>query len=193
MNTNFSRWVISAIGGALLMGGTAIAEEKGVDWKALKAAKISLSKGLAAAQQKGKPISGKFEMEDGKLQLSVYTANKGKFSEVIVDYKSGKISKSEEIKEGDDLSHAVGQEKAMAKAKKSLRAVADKAVAGNTGYRAVSVVPSLEQGKPMATIVLENATGTKTVSEKLDCVVPSVSRCPRGHSPRPNVRSRTRG
>jgi len=168
MNTRFVRLVICAVGGALLMGGTAIAEEKGVDWKALKAAKISLSKGLAAAQQKGKPISGKFEMEDGKLQLSVYTANKGKFSEVIVDYKSGKISKSEEIKEGDDLSHAVSQDKAMAKAKKSLQAAADKAAASNKGYRAVSVTPSLEQDKPIATIVLENAAGTKTVSEKLD-------------------------
>jgi hypothetical protein len=168
MDMRFSRFLISAIGGVLLMGGTAIAAEKGVDWNALKVAKISLSKGLAAAQQMGKPISGKFEIEDGKLQLSVYTTNKGKFSEVIVDYKSGKISKSEEIKEGDDLSSSVTQEKAMAKAKRSLHAAVDKAMAGNTGYRAVSVVPSLEQGKPMATIVLENATETKTVSEKLD-------------------------
>src|SRR5713226_755453 len=145
MNTRFSRLVISAIGGVLLMGGTAIAEEKGVDWKALKATKISLSKGLAAAQQKGKPISGKYEMEDGKLQLSVYTSNKGKYSEVIVDYKSGKIAKSEEIKEGEDLSHATAQNKAMVKAKRSLRAATDKAVASNKGYRAVSAVPSLEQ------------------------------------------------
>ena len=168
MYTNFSRLVISAIGGVFLMGGTAMAEEKGVDWKALKAAKISLGAGLSAAQQKGKPISGKFEMEDGKLQLSVYTAKKGKFSEVIVNHKSGKISESKEIKEGKDLTHSVDQNHAMAKAKKSLRAAADKAVAGNKGYRAVSVVPSLEQGKPVATIVLQNASGTKTVSEKLD-------------------------
>ncbi len=168
MNTRFSRLVISAIGGALLLGGTAIAEENGVDWNALKAAKISLAKGLAAAQQKGKPISGKFEMEDGKLQLSVYAANKGKFSEVIVDHTSGKVSKSEQIKDGEDYSDSVAQSKAMAKAKKSLSAAVAKAVAGNPGYRAVSVVPSLEQGKLVATIVLENATGTKTVSEKLD-------------------------
>lgn len=168
MNTIFSSLLISAIGGVLLMGGTASAEEKSIDWNALKAAKISLSEGLAAAQQKGKPISGKFEMEDGKLQLSVYIANKGKFSEVIVDHKRGKISKSEEIKEGDNLSHSVTQNKAMATANKSLRAATDKAVADNTGYLAVSVVPSLAQGKPIATIILENAIGTKTVSEKLD-------------------------
>ncbi len=168
MTTRLVSLVISAIVGVALLGGTAIAEEKGVDWNALKAAKISLGKGLAAAQQKGKPISGKFEMDDGKLQLSAYTANKGKFSEVMVDHKNGKISKSEEIKEGNDLSDAATQGKALAKTKTSLRAAVDKAVAGNPGYRAVSVVPSLDQGKPVATIVLQNATGTKTVTEKLD-------------------------
>ena len=168
MNTKFSRLVISAISGMLLMSGIAIAAEGGVDWKALKAAKLSLAKGLSAAQQKGKAISGKFEMEDGKLQLSVYTAKSGKFSEVIVDHKSGKISKSEEIKKSEDLAHSAAQDKAMAKAKKSLRAAADKAVASNKGYRVVSIVPSLEQDKPVATIVLQNATGTKTVAEKLD-------------------------
>jgi hypothetical protein len=168
MNRKSALLVISAIGGVLVLVSAAIAEEKGVDWKALEAAKISLEKGLAVAQQKGKPISGKFEMEEGKLQLSVYTASKGKFREVIVDYTSGKVSKSDEVREGEDFSYSVAQNKAMAKAKKSLRAAVAKAVAGNPGYRAVSVVPSLEQGKPAATVVLENATGTKTVSEKLD-------------------------
>ena len=56
----------------------------------------------------------------------------------------------------------------MAKAKKSLSSAAGKAVAANAGYRAVSVMPTLEQGKPVATVVLENATATKTVSESLD-------------------------
>lgn len=160
--------VISVIGGILLLVGAAKAEEKGVDWKALEAAKVSLEKGLAVAQQQGKSISGKFEMEEGKVQLSVYTVSKGKFWEVIVDYTTGKVSKIEEIKEGEDLSYSIAQNKAMAKAKKSLRDSVAKAVAGNPGYRAVSVVPSLEQGMPMAIVVLENATGTKTVSEKLD-------------------------
>jgi hypothetical protein len=168
MNRKFAMQVMSAVGAILMLVGTAKAEDKGVDWKALEAAKVSLGKGLAAAQAKGKPISGKFEMEDGKLQLSVYTASKGKFSELIVDYASGKISKNEQIKEGEDYSDSVAQSKVMAKAKRSLSAAVAKAVARNPGYRAVSVVPSLEQGKPVATVVLENSTGTKTVSEKLD-------------------------
>ena len=162
------RLVTVAVAGLLLLAGGVAAEEKGVDWKAFEAAKVSLEKGLAAAQQKGKPISGKFELEEGKLQLSVYTAGNGKFWEVIVDHATGKISKTEEIKEGEDLSSAKAQSEAMANAKKSLSAATQKAVAANAGYRAVSVVPSLEQGKPVATVVLENAIGTKTVTENLD-------------------------
>jgi len=107
-------------------------------------------------------------VDDGKLQLSVYTAKQDKFWEVIVDHTSAKVSKTEEIKEGEDLTAAKAQSEAMAKAKKSLSSAAQKAVAANAGYRAVSVVPTLEQGKSVATVVLENATGTKTVSESLD-------------------------
>jgi outer membrane murein-binding lipoprotein Lpp len=171
MNRKAAILVGAAIVGALLLAGSGRAEEKegpGVGWKALRAAKVPLEKGLDAAQQKGKPISGKFEMEDGKFQLSVYTAKQGKFWEVIVDHTSGKLSKTEEIKEGEDLSAAKAQSEAMAKAKRSLSSAVQKAVAANAGYRAVNVVPTLEQGKPVATVVLENATGTKTASESLD-------------------------
>src|SRR5215813_8659513 len=157
------------VAGSLLISASAVlAEDNAVDWKALQQAKVSLQKGLDAAKKTGKPISGKFEVENGALQLSTYTASKGKYSEVIVDHKSGKIAKTEEIKEGDDLTHAQAQDKAMAGAKTSLRSAVSKAVKSNKGYRAVSAVPSLDGGKPVATIVLQNAKGTKTVTEKLD-------------------------
>jgi hypothetical protein len=152
----------------LLLAAGAIAEEKGVAWTTLQSAKISLEKGFAAAQARGKPISGKFEMEDGKLQLSVYTAGQGKFWEVIVDHSTGKISKTEEIKEGEDLSAAKAQSEAMARARKSLQAAVDNALSANAGYRAVSAVPELKGGKAVAAVVLENAAGTRTVSESLD-------------------------
>src|SRR5258706_10370837 len=46
--------------------------------KELGKAKVSLLDGLRqAAKANGIPISAKFEMEDGKLSLSVYTAEKG--------------------------------------------------------------------------------------------------------------------
>ena len=160
--------LVGSMCGLLLIASPARSEGNAIQWKALQAAKISLEKGLDAGQQKGKPISAKFEVEDGKLQLSTYTAKDGKFSEVVVDHIGGKISKSEEIKEGDDYKDATEQVQAMAKAKKSLRTAVAKAVAANSGYRAVSAIPSLKDGKPVATVVLQNASGTKSTVEKLD-------------------------
>src|SRR5262245_41938205 len=103
--------------------------------KALKDAKISLERGLTASAKEGKPISAKYEVEHGKLQLSVYTMKGDKFSEVIVDHKTGKIAKAEPITQGDDLAHAKSQSEAMAKAKRSLDAAAGEAVKENKGYR----------------------------------------------------------
>jgi hypothetical protein len=54
--------------------------------KTLGEAKISLQQGFAASEQAGQPISGKFEVDDGKLQLSVYTAKDGKFFEALVNH-----------------------------------------------------------------------------------------------------------
>lgn|SRR5215831_15885334 len=167
MNRKLGIFIVAAIGGAFLLVAAAKAAE-GVEWKTLQSAKVSLEKGLAAAQPKGKPISGKFELEDGKLQLSVYTSSQGKFWEVIVDHGSGKVSKTEQIKEGEDLSTARAQNEGMSKAKTSLSAAVGKAVAANAGYLAVSIVPEIKEGKAVATVVLENAAGTKTVSESLD-------------------------
>jgi len=169
MFKRFATPIVSvAIAGLVMYAGIVRAEDKDVDWAALQAAKVSLESGLAKAQQKGKPISGKFEMEDGKFQLSTYTVRKGKFSEVIVDHTSGKVVKTEAIKDGEDYKDATAQNKAMAKAKRSLRSAVAKAVAANPGYRAVSAMPSLEQGKPVATVILQKEADKKTVSEKLD-------------------------
>ena len=37
---------------------------------------------MKASESEGKPISGKFELDEGKLQLSVYTEKARKFYEV---------------------------------------------------------------------------------------------------------------
>jgi len=65
--------------------------------KALPQAKVSLEQALLAGEQAGTPISAKFEVEEGKLQLSVYTMKADKFSEVVVDHVSGKVAKIEAI------------------------------------------------------------------------------------------------
>jgi len=136
--------------------------------KALRDAKISLQRGLTASTKEGKPISAKYEVEHGKLQLSVYTMKGDKFSEVIVDHKTGKVAKAEPIIGGDDLTAAKAQSEAMAKAKRSLDAAASEAVKENKGYRVVSVMPALKDGHPVADVTLVKGTGWKTVSEKLD-------------------------
>jgi hypothetical protein len=136
--------------------------------KALQDAKISLQRGLTVSAKEGKPISVKYEVEDGKLQLSVYTMKGDKFSEVIVDHKTGKVAKAEPITSGDDLTAAKAQSEAMAKAKRSLDAAASAAVRENKGYRVVSVMPALKDGHPVADVTLLKGTDWKTVSEKLD-------------------------
>jgi hypothetical protein len=136
--------------------------------KALKDAKIPLERALTASAKAGKPISAKYEVEDGKLQLSVYTMKDDAFSEVIVDHKTGTIARTEAITEGDDLSHAKVQSEAMAKAKRSLSAAASQAIGENKGYRVVSVMPALKDGHPVADVTLVKGTEWKTVSERLD-------------------------
>src|SRR5215813_4940333 len=122
--------------------------------KAVAEAKVSLDQGLASSGREGKPISAKFEMEEGKLQLSVYTTKGDKFSEVIVDHNAGNIAKREAITGGEDLTAAKAQSEAMSKAKDSLRAALAKVLKANQGFRAVSIFPSLKDGHSVAEITL---------------------------------------
>ena len=136
--------------------------------KAVAEAKVSLEQGLSASAHEGKPISAKFEIEDGKLQLSVYTAKSDKFSEVVVDHNTGKAAKTEPITSGEDLSAAKTQSEAMSKAKQSLHVTLTKVLKGNPGFRAVSIFPMLKDGHPVADVTLTKGDEWKTVSEKLD-------------------------
>ena len=84
---------------------------------ALKNASATLQGGLKASEAQGTPISAKFEIEDGKLQLSVYTMKGNDFMEVVADPNTGAIAKSEKITDAGDLKEAAEQKAAMAKAK----------------------------------------------------------------------------
>jgi hypothetical protein len=144
------------------------AEDAAALAKALSDARVSLEQGLTASEREGKPISGKFEIEDGALQLSVYTAKDGKFSEVIVDYKSAAIKKAEPITDADDLKDAKKQDEAMNATKVPLSTATAQAVNANTGYRAVSAIPAIKNGHPVAEVRLTSGTTVKAVEEKLD-------------------------
>jgi len=137
--------------------------------KVLGEAKINLQQGLAAGAQEGQPISAKFEVDDGKFQLSVYTVKDGKFFELLVDYADGKVTKSEPITKSDDLTAANSQRAAIVTATTSLKDAVDKAVAASANLRAVSVVPDLKyDGHPVASIVLLDGEQFKTVQRPLD-------------------------
>ena len=136
--------------------------------KMMPTAKVTLQQALTAAEQKGRPLSGKFEVDEGNFQLSVYTSQGGKYSENVVDYHSGVITKSEPITGGDDLKEAKEQSEAMSKAKKSLKSAVDHAEGSLAGYRAVSVEPELKNGKSVAEVRLLKGTETKTTYEPLE-------------------------
>jgi hypothetical protein len=136
--------------------------------KGVTDAKLTLQQGLTAAAQQGRPISAKFEVEDGKLQLSVYTAKDGTFSEVIVDHTTGNIAKTETITEGEDLAEAKLQNTAMEKAKTDLKAAVDKSAAATTGSRAISVTPALKDGRAIASVTLLVGQQLQTVEQPLE-------------------------
>jgi len=135
--------------------------------KYMRTAKVSLQEGLKAAESEGKPISGKFEVNDGQLQLAVYTAKDGKFSEVLVDQKTGKVAKSEAITEGNDLADAQKQMEAYSKSTTSLKNAVSQAELANPGYQAVSVTPRLSNGRPVAVISLVQGTQVRSIAEPL--------------------------
>ena len=136
--------------------------------KLLDSSKIKLQQGLAASEQQGMPISAKFEVDDGKLQLSVYTMKADGFTEVVIDPKTGAIAKAEKITDAEDLDAAATQKAAMEKATISLPAANQKAVAANAGYQAVSITPEMREGHPTADITLLQGDTVKNVAEKLD-------------------------
>ena len=135
---------------------------------ALKNTSATLQGGLKASEAQGTPISAKFELEDGKLQLSVYAMKGDAFMEVVADPNTGAIAKAEKITDAGDLKEAAEQKAAMAKAKVPLLTATETAVNANAGAQAVSVVPELKNGQAMAEVMLLQGTSLKKVTEKLD-------------------------
>jgi hypothetical protein len=135
---------------------------------AMKNATATLESGLRASEAQGTPISAKFEIEDGKLQLSVYTMKGNDFMEVVADPKTGAIAKAEKITDAGDLKEAAEQKAAMAKAKVPLLTATETALKANAGSRAVSIVPELKSGQAMAEVTLLQGTTFRKVTEKLD-------------------------
>ena len=129
---------------------------------AVSSAKVTLEQGLIASKKNGKPISGKFEIENGKPQLSVYTVKDGnKYSEVIVDQTTGEIAKAEPIT-GADLTDAKKQNDGLFRATRELREAVKEAKQDNPGYHAVSAWAEMKDEHSMANVVLVKDNDWKT-------------------------------
>jgi len=135
--------------------------------KLMPTARVSLQEGLKAAETEGQPISAKFEVDEGHLLLSVYTAKDGKFSEVVVDQNTGKVAKSESLTEGNELANAQKQMEVYGRSKTSLRNAVSRAELSYPGYRAVSVTPTLSKGHPVAVVSLLQGNQARSIAEPL--------------------------
>ena len=150
-------WVMSA-------GAAMTDKDKAELAPVVAGSKVTLEQGLATSKKNGKPVSAKFEIENGKPQLSVYTVKDGnKYSEVIVDHSSGEIAKSEPITGGDDLTAAKQQSDGMFRATRELREAVKEAKHDNPGYLAVSVWPEIKDAHSLATVLLVRGNDWKTV------------------------------
>ena len=162
--------LIAAINSWSAVGGTAQAEESDTAAlaAAMKTAKATLHRALIASKAHGAPISAKFEIEYGKLQLSIYTMKDNDFMKIVINAKTGTISGVEQITDAMDLNQAMEQKAAMAKANVPLLTAAEAAVNANAGSRAVSIVPELKNGQATAEVTLLTGNAVKKVTEKLD-------------------------
>ena len=122
---------------------------------AASSSKVTLEQGLAASKTNGKPVSAKFEIANGKPQLSIYTIKDGsKYFEVIVDRNSGEIAKAEPIPDGDRLVEAKKQSDGLFRATRELREAVKEAKRNNPGDNAVNVWSEMKDDHSVATVTL---------------------------------------
>ena len=156
----------------LVLAQPAPGDGRGRLTQAPQGAWLPLESGLVVSASEGTPLSAKYEIDDGAFQLSVYTSKAGSssgegFMEVIVDYSAGVVVR-EALSDGGDLAAAQAQKTAMDRARRSLAEVTAEAVKANAGYRAVSSMPSLDNGRPVAEVTLVRGDDWKVVIERLD-------------------------
>ena len=157
---------VMGAGGSLLSFGNEAATATVARY--IPGARVSLQEGLKAAETAGQPISGKFEVDNGQLQLCVYTHKDGTFTENIVDESTGKVAKSEPISQGNELADAQKQLEAYSKSKTSLRTAVSQAELAYPGYHAVSVTPAISKGRPVAVVSLLQGHQSRTIAEPLE-------------------------
>ena len=134
---------------------------------AFKNVKGTLESGLKAAEQMGTPISAKFILEHTILRLSLWIAKDDGFSEFNLYPAIGMINEVVDIADPEKIEAATAQKLAVASATISLVSATESAVKVNKGFRAISVLPMLSEGRPVAVVTLLGPDEFRVVTEKL--------------------------
>jgi hypothetical protein len=123
-------------------------------WAALEDAGVTLESGLVACERHGRPVSARFDIADGDLQLIVWIETGDRLFQAAVDPNTAEIVWAEPIKASDDLADATAQKAAMDTAKISLRSAVQQILRDNKDARAVEVTPELKDGHASALVTV---------------------------------------
>ncbi len=123
-------------------------------WAALEDAGVTLERGLSVGGERGHPVSARFDIADGELQLVVWIATIDGFLQVLVDPNTAAIVWAGPINASDDLADAMAQKAATDKAGISLTLAIQQALRDNRNARAVEITPELKDGHAFAVITL---------------------------------------
>src|SRR5712691_3438997 len=144
--------------------------------QALGKSKLSLLAGIRQASQgSAKAISAKFELEDGKLSLSVYTAEKGlavPAEKNVLQELSGSPEqdkwtlKAEVFKDVPHVARSAEQLAVMSLGRKSLAAVIAEVRKTHPGT-VFSITPAIKNHRPVAVVLLANKGKVTTVTQPL--------------------------
>src|SRR6266513_1463473 len=144
--------------------------------QALGKSKLSLLAGIRQASQgSAKAISAKFELEDGKLSLSVYTAEKGlavPAEKNVLQELSGSpeqdkwAPKTEVFKDVPHVARSAEQLAVMSLGRKSLAAIIAEVRKTHPGT-VFSITPTIRNHKPVAVVLVAQKGKVTTVTQPL--------------------------
>jgi len=139
--------------------------------KRLPGSKHTLIEGIRQAEKAaGTPISAKFEFEDGKLWLSVYTAKGGKVPDaehnVLMELKGEPLGAqwqpaTEVFQDKDHVARSAAQLTLIQLASSSLEGAVQKAVAVQKGTP-YSAIPRVQAGRPVLEVLVLAPDGKST-------------------------------
>jgi len=172
--------IVAFFGFGLLEHRAAIGEEGAGDMKALVQAlaksKQTLAGGIRqAAQGKAAVISAKFELEDGKLSLSVYTAEKGlsvPAEQNVLQELSGSPEQDkwtpqvEVFKDVPHVARSAEQLTLVSLGRKSLTAVIAEVRKAHPGT-VLSITPAIKNHRPVAVVLIASKGKVTTVTQPL--------------------------